>query len=114
MPHNPGKYLFDISDSCEFLLSFVAGHDLQDLKNDRGFRSAVERELMIIGEALWALSKTHPAIASRIPEYQRIIRFRHILVHGYDLVDSELVWVVLQEKLAVLYEHVSKLEEELA
>ncbi len=111
MSHNPEKYLYDMLDSAQFLLDFTQGRQLEDLKTDRGFRAAVERELMILGEALWALSKNHEEIAARIPEYARIIRFRHILVHGYDQVDQDLVWVVLQEKLPKLCDSVKRLLE---
>lgn len=52
MPHDPRKYLFDMTDSCRFLEEFTAGRGLNDIKNDRAFRSAVERELQIIGEEL--------------------------------------------------------------
>ncbi|HPO13560.1 MAG TPA: DUF86 domain-containing protein [Candidatus Hydrogenedentes bacterium] len=109
MPHNPEKYLYDMLDSSQFLLNFIQGRQLADLREDRGFRAAVERELMIIGEAMWALSKTHADIASQIPEHNRIIRFRHILVHGYDQIDQDLVWIILQEKLPALCDVVAKL-----
>ena len=48
MPHDPQKYLFDMLDSCRFLLQFTSDRTLDDLRNDRAFRSAVERELQII------------------------------------------------------------------
>ena len=77
---NPEKYLFDMMDSCQFLVEFVKDKSLENLRMDRGFRSAVERELQIIGEALHVLSKNNPAVAEKISDYKRIIRFRHILV----------------------------------
>ncbi len=52
MPRDPEKYLFDMLDSCRFLLRFTAGRTLDEYTRDRGFRSAVDRELQIIGEAL--------------------------------------------------------------
>ena len=50
MPPNPEKYLFDMMDSCQFLVEFVKDKSIENLRVDRGFRSAVERELQIIGE----------------------------------------------------------------
>ncbi len=70
--------------SCEFLLEFTSSKAVDDYINDRAFRSALERELQIIGEALIGLEKAAPAVAAQIPEYQNIIGFRHVLVHGYD------------------------------
>ncbi|MHC4425964.1 MAG: HepT-like ribonuclease domain-containing protein [Planctomycetota bacterium] len=43
--------------------------------------------------------KIAPAIAARIPEYQNIIGFRHVLVHGYDSLDPMTVWNVIETKL---------------
>jgi len=54
---NPQKYLYDIIDCCEFLLDFTKDKTVDDYKNDRPFRSAVERELQIIGEAITQLLK---------------------------------------------------------
>jgi len=109
MPRDPRKYLHDIQDSCTFLLEFTAGRTLPDYEADRGFRSAVQRELQIIGEALAQLDRLAPQMASRINEYRRIIRFRNVLVHGYDTLKPDLVWYVVENKLAVLKNEVEEL-----
>lgn len=77
------KYLYDMLSSCEFLLEFTADKTAKDYVSDRAFRSALDRELQIIGEALLQLEKAAPAVAAQIPEYKNIIGFRHVLVHGY-------------------------------
>ena len=104
MPREPEKYLFDMKDAAAFLLAFVRGRSLDDLRSDRAFRSAVERELQIIGEALFQLDKIAPDLAARISEHRRIIHFRHVLVHGYDQVDAAIVWVVLTNKLPTIHQ----------
>lgn len=83
MPHDPAKYLFDMLDSCRFLRCFTSQRTLEEFRTDRGFRSAVERELQIIGEALYQLQGIAPEIADRVSEGHRIIGLRHRLVHGY-------------------------------
>lgn len=42
------------------------------------------------------------ALAAQIPEFQRIIGLRHRLIHGYDNVDDEILWDVVQSKLGPL------------
>lgn len=79
MPHDPHKYLHDMLDSARFLLSFTEGKHLEDLQGNRGFRSAVERELQIIGEACFALERVAPKTAEGIGEYKRIIRLRPLV-----------------------------------
>ena len=68
MPHDAQKYLYDILSSCEFLREFTAGRTGDDYARERGFRSAVERELQIIGEAVLQLERTAPDVARRISE----------------------------------------------
>ncbi len=111
MPHQPEKYLFDMLSSCEFLIDFTAGKTIDDYVNDRGFRSALERELQIIGEALIQLEKVAPDVAAQIPEYQNIISFRHVLVHGYASLNPATVWNVVETKLENLAEKLKSLLE---
>lgn len=113
MPHDPEKYLHDIRSSCTFLLEFTSGRTVDDYGRDRGFRSAVERELQIIGEAVMRLDRLAPQLAARIPEHQNIIGFRHVLVHGYDSLQPATVWNVIEVKLPVLATQVETLLDEL-
>ena len=110
MPHHePEKYLYDMLSSCEFLLEFTDGRKVDDYINDRPFRSALERELQIIGEALIQLEKLAPEVADKIPEYHNIIGFRHVLVHGYDSLDPATIWNVIEAKLPALTKKIKSL-----
>lgn len=62
----------------------------------------MERQLEIIGEALNQLARIAPEMATRIPEYRRIIAFRNLLIHGYATVDGRVVWGVIEAKLPEL------------
>jgi len=72
-------------------------------------QAAVERQFEIIGEALKRLSKADPATADKIQQYQRIISFRNILIHGYDVVDNNVVWDVVKKNLPKLHSQVKDL-----
>jgi uncharacterized protein with HEPN domain len=74
-------------------------------------RSGVERQMMIIGEALNRLSKIEPAIMESISDYKKIIGFRHIIVHGYDIIDDETVWGIIESSLYTLHREVGALLE---
>lgn len=65
-------------------------------------RSAVERQFEIIGEALNKAGAAEASLAAQIPEFHRIIGLRHRLIHGYDNVDDEILWDVVQSKLGPL------------
>lgn len=102
MRHNPEKYLWHMLDACQFLLDYTTGKTIEDYKRDRAFRSALQHELQIIGEALMQLRFRHPETAAQIHEYEKIIRFRHVLVHGYEDVRPDYVWDVITLKLPPL------------
>jgi uncharacterized protein with HEPN domain len=109
MSHDPEKYLYDMLSSCRFLLEFTQGRTVKDYKKERAFRSAIERELQIIGEALLQLDHAFPQVAEKIAEHRNIIGFRHVLVHGYDNLDPATVWNVIEVKLPALEKQLSAL-----
>ena len=102
MRHNPRMCLLDMLNSCCYAMEFASRRASAELDSDRVFRSAVERELMIVGEALSVLTRLAPGIAERITVYKRIIRYRNVLVHGYDIVDNTITWDIIQNWLPVL------------
>lgn len=102
MPRNRDKYLFDMLDACRFLLELTADETVERYVRDRAFRGAVERELQIIGEALMQLKSLDPLCAKQITEHRQMIGFRHVLVHGYDALESDVVWYIVKQKLPPL------------
>ena len=106
------KYLFDILQAAKSLLQFSQDKAFSDYEADALLRSAVERQFEIIGEALRKLAKEDPETAGRIAEYERIISFRNILIHGYAEIDDRLVWDILQSKLPNLLKQVQSLLDE--
>lgn len=72
-------------------------------------RSAVERQFEIMGEALSKLAKVDSVTASRAADYRRIIAFRNLLIHGYDAIQHEVVWGIVETKLSDLRATVEEL-----
>ena len=72
----------------------------------------MERNLEIIGEAIGRISRYDAETASRISEHQRIIAFRNRLIHGYDLLDDELVWETVKAEVPMLLSEVEGLLQE--
>lgn len=105
------KLLEDIRLAADRITSFIAGESLDTFRANELLRSAVERQFEIIGEALHRLERFSPAIAARISDYRRIIAFRNILIHGYDIIDVEVVWDAASIKLSVLKQQVEELAQ---
>ena len=102
MAHDAETYLADIVAAGEFALGFAGERTLDEYVRDRAFRDVIERELMIVGEAVFVLERRFPKIVERIGEADKIIGLRHVLVHGYGGLRHENIWQILRTKLPVL------------
>lgn len=109
MRRDPRKYLSDMLDRGQFVSQLLADRTFADLESDRVLRSAVERELMVLGEALCQLHRIAPEIAERIDRWNDIVGFRHILVHGYDVLNMQTVWGVIKQDLPQLINQVESM-----
>lgn len=106
------KFLEDIRQSAERVLEFTRDKTFENYDNDDLLRSAVERQFEIIGEALNRLSQKDSDLVNRIENYKRIISFRNILIHGYNLIDNRVVWDIVQNHLQVMLTQVVAMLEE--
>jgi uncharacterized protein with HEPN domain len=68
MDHDSRGWLWDVRRAADDVAEFVQGRGFADYLTDRLLRSAVERQLEIIGEALNRLAREAPEIAARIPD----------------------------------------------
>jgi uncharacterized protein with HEPN domain len=65
-------------------------------------RSAVERQLEIVGEALGHAADEEEALEDDIPAIPRIVSLRNRVIHGYDTVDDEIIWDIVQNNVPTL------------
>ena len=105
-------YLWDVLQAAALVDQFLGYSSLEDYLDDAFLRSAVERQLQIVGEALAQLSRCDPDTAKSIPELPQVVAFRNILVHRYADVDNELVWGILKTSLPALRDSLRPLLEE--
>lgn len=102
MRRDARAYLWDVLEASRSIHQFLSDRAPEAFTNDLLLRSAVERQLGIVSEALSQLAKVAPDIAQRIPELRRISAFRNVLIHGYALVDQDAVLRVIHENLPAL------------
>ncbi len=103
------KLLFDVREAGRLIAIFVEGKSFDDYLDDPMLRSAVERQLEIVGEAIGKLGKIAPEVAEAIPEARQIAAFRNVLAHGYGSVAHDLVWGILETKMQPLLQTVKAL-----
>ncbi len=77
------------------------GRERQDLNGDRQFGLAMTRLLEIIGEAAAHVSTETRNRMTDVPWLQ-IVGLRNRLIHGYDEVDFDVLWAVVQGDLPSL------------
>lgn len=103
------KHLSDVLDAARFIIEITKTRTAGEYEQDRVLRNAVERNFEIIGEALNRLRREDPQTAGRISESDRIIAFRNVLAHGYDIIKHEQVWNVIQQGVPRLVTEVEQL-----
>lgn len=103
------KYLYDINSACGLINEFIAGKSLADYEKEAMLRSAVERQFMIIGEALSQLLRKWPEFEKSISNAKEIISFRNVIIHGYSTVENETVWGVICADMPTLSEEIAGL-----
>jgi uncharacterized protein with HEPN domain len=74
------------------------GKTRADLDKDRQLNLAVVRLLEIVGEAASRIPKEHQARYAGI-SWSEIISLRNRLIHGYDTVDFDILWQVVNQDL---------------
>ena len=114
MPRSREAYLQDIIDACDTIDLALARVDTDGYLADRVIRSAVEREFIIIGEAIASLGRMDPEFAARITHARLIVGFRNRLAHDYAAIDDEAVLRIAEHDVAVLRDEVQALLSELA
>lgn len=103
MPHRIDKLLLDLRLSCEELIQFVEPVSYDEFVDNRILLLAVEREYIIIVEALSRLERIDPNnIEAKIPDYHKIIGFRNLITHGYDIIDDYSLWDFAKNLVPIL------------
>ena len=96
------KYLYDINKAAAVIMAFTEGKTSTDYLGDIMLRSAVERQLEIIGLAVSQLAKRDVAVAERLGDYQRIIGLRNVIAHQYYELDHAQIWEVVEHDVPAL------------
>jgi len=101
-------WLEDIDRSITEIYEFLPEkQDFFLFENDLKTRKAVERNLEIIGEALNRILKLDPTIS--ITDSRKIVDTRNRIIHGYDSVTADILWLIVSRPLPKLHEEVKKL-----
>ncbi len=104
------KYLDDILFAIELIEEFVVDiKSFIDYEKDKKTRSAVERQIGIIGEAVNKYDKLN--LNKTLENIAQIVGLRNRIIHAYDSIDDAVIWAVIKNHLPNLKKEVqSKLK----
>ena len=102
--------LSDIVRSIDEINEFSAGLTIEDFKqylSNKMMRRAIERDLIIIGEAMHDIVKVDHTRVMRIKNSRRVVELRNDVVHSYDDLANEKIWQFIWTELPYLRKEVS-------
>jgi len=101
-------WLKDIEISIIEIKEFLpSGSIFTDFKKDIKSRKAIERNIEIIGEAMKRILEIDPDIF--ISDSRKIVDTRNRIIHGYNSISADVIWLILTRDLPVLEEEVKDL-----
>ncbi len=95
-------YLQDILDAIEELDGYFCNYPMKYAVFEKDYlrRSAVERKVEIMGEAINRILKKEPDF--NLPHAKEIINTRNRIIHGYDSVTPEFLWSLIIKHIPIL------------
>jgi uncharacterized protein with HEPN domain len=106
------KRLLDAMRACRELQDICAGQTRESYLSNRLLNLSVWKLVEIVGEALRQAEMTDPSLVERIADLRAIVNTRHRITHGYDSVNFNLLWDIVQVEIPPLEETLRALVNE--
>ena len=95
-------------DHAREAVAMVQGRSQDDLDSDRQLNLALVRLVEIVGEAASRVPPEERVQHSQIP-WPEMMGLRNRLIHGYDMVDFDILWQIITTDLPPLIEALENL-----
>jgi uncharacterized protein with HEPN domain len=105
-------FIEHILDGIQAVETFSKNLSKNDLKVNRLRRSAIIREIEVIGEAVRNISDSTKEKYPE-PEWKKIIGTRDKMIHHYFGVDFNIVWDIIKLHLPILKKQIQNIKKEL-
>lgn len=106
-PVRDRERLEHILEAIDRILEFAKGKTKEELGADKMQFYGIVKNIEIIGEASYKLTK---AFRKEHPEtpWDDVIKMRHVLIHDYYQIDEDAVYYVIEDNLSPLHEQVTR------
>jgi uncharacterized protein with HEPN domain len=102
------SYLWDMRQAAREILEFMQGVSYDLFEKDKKLRYAIERQLLVIGEAAGHVSGKLKDLHSEIP-WNQIIGQRNVLAHEYGEILTERIWLTATKSIPEMLIHLEKI-----
>lgn len=106
-PVRDRERLEHILEAIDRILSFAKGKTKEELGADKMQFYGVVKNIEIIGEAAYKLTKAFRRNHAETP-WDDVIKMRHVLIHDYYQIDENAVLYVIEDNLNPLREQVTR------
>ncbi|MFW6157947.1 MAG: DUF86 domain-containing protein [Planctomycetota bacterium] len=106
--HDPIVRLQHMLDYAREAVQMAEGRTRADLGRDRLLNLSLVRLLEMVGEAAARVPRDCRERWSGIP-WPEIVGLRNRLIHGYDDVDLDILWTIIQDDLPPLIAELSRI-----
>jgi len=104
-------YLWDMLEAAREIIEFIKGVRYTEFVENRMLRYAVERQLMVIGEAANHISKKFQDEHPEIP-WRQMVGQRNVLAHEYGDINIERVWSTATNNIPAIQKAIEPLVPE--
>jgi uncharacterized protein with HEPN domain len=101
-----------ILESIDYALEFTHNVTFAEYQANNMMRFAVVKNLEIVGEASYKLTNEFRKKHTNV-EWQAIVKLRHVLVHGYYLLEDIVIWEIVQNDLPPLKQQIQQIYDTL-
>lgn len=103
------KRLRDALAAAIVISEWAAQVNFDSYESNLMLRSAVERQLMIVGEALNYARRADPDIIARLPNLHEWVAQRNFIIHVYADVSDDIVWDTIVREIPELIEALQRI-----
>ena len=109
--HDPMVRVHHMLDHSREAVEMTRGRTRADLDRDRLLNLALVQLVEVIGEAASRLPEEFRSRHPQVP-WRQTVGMRNRLIHGYDTVNFDILWSIIQEDLPPLIEKLEAIVRE--
>lgn len=103
-------FIEDILQNINKINKYINNLSYDEFLDDDKTKDAVIKNLIEIGEAANHIPENVLKHYNEVP-WQQMIGLRNRLIHGYFVIDYDIVWTIIKEELPILFEKLENIKK---